>query len=129
MTMAKLLISVPEAIKAKLDAEQSRGTTASGLIRHLLEKHFNQASQQGPERAMSPKRESIMTKSDRNQENHVRRLAARRGYRVEKSRQQRHVDNKGEFMLIECRDNRLVLGEKYDALLDEIEAYLKDLPF
>lgn len=47
MAMVKLLIQVPQAIKAKLDALRKEGTTASGLIRHLLEKHFNQDPQQG----------------------------------------------------------------------------------
>jgi len=40
MAMVKLLIQIPRAIKARLDAERKRGTTASGLIRHLLEQHF-----------------------------------------------------------------------------------------
>lgn len=41
--MVRLLIQVPEPIKAKLDALRQEGTTASGFIRHLLEDHFNQA--------------------------------------------------------------------------------------
>jgi hypothetical protein len=40
MKMVRLLIQVPITLKAKLDAERSHGTTASGLIRHLLEEHF-----------------------------------------------------------------------------------------
>ncbi len=40
MAMVKLLIQVPQVIKTKLDALRKEGTTASGLIRHLLEKHF-----------------------------------------------------------------------------------------
>ena len=41
--MIRLLIQVPDPIKARLDALRSEGTTASGLIRYLLETHFNQA--------------------------------------------------------------------------------------
>jgi hypothetical protein len=41
--MVKMLISVPKPIKAKLDALRATGTTASGLIRHLLVQYFNQA--------------------------------------------------------------------------------------
>ncbi len=41
MKMVRLLIQVPESIKARLDALRQEGTTASGLIRHLLERHFN----------------------------------------------------------------------------------------
>lgn len=48
MAMVKLLIQVPMSIKAKLDAIRATGTSASGLIRHLLQEHFNQAAQRGP---------------------------------------------------------------------------------
>lgn len=40
MKMIRMLIQVPAPLKAKLDAERRQGTTASGLIRHLLEQHF-----------------------------------------------------------------------------------------
>ena len=43
MKMVRMLIQVPEPLKARLDALRLEGTTASGLIRHLLEAHFNQA--------------------------------------------------------------------------------------
>jgi hypothetical protein len=43
MKMVRLLIQVPEPIKARLDALRSEGTTASGFIRHLLEDRFKQA--------------------------------------------------------------------------------------
>lgn len=48
MAMVKVLIQIPRTIKTKLDALRKEGTTASGLIRHLLNKHFNQDSQQSP---------------------------------------------------------------------------------
>lgn len=41
MKMVRLLIQVPAPIKARLDALRQEGTTASGLMRHLLEQHFN----------------------------------------------------------------------------------------
>lgn len=41
MKMVKLLIQVPQPIKAQLDALRQEGTTASGFIRHLLEQHFH----------------------------------------------------------------------------------------
>ncbi|SLM47407.1 conserved protein of unknown function [Nitrospira japonica] len=41
MRMARLNIQLPKPLKTKLDAQRQRGTTASGLIRHLLEEHFN----------------------------------------------------------------------------------------
>lgn len=40
MKMVRVLIQLPQPLKAKLDAERKRGTTAAGLIRHLLEQHF-----------------------------------------------------------------------------------------
>jgi len=44
MKMVKLLIQVPEPVKAKLDALRKQGTTASGFVRHLLKREFTQAS-------------------------------------------------------------------------------------
>jgi hypothetical protein len=38
---------VPAPIKAKLDDLREQGTTASGLMRHLLEEHFKQAPVMG----------------------------------------------------------------------------------
>ena len=42
MEMTKMMIHIPKPIKAKLDALRATGTTASGLIRHLLTQYFNQ---------------------------------------------------------------------------------------
>ena len=41
MAMTRILVQVPKSLKAKLDALRATGTTASGLIRHLLNQHFN----------------------------------------------------------------------------------------
>jgi len=43
MKMVRLLIQVPESMKARLNALRQEGTTASGFIRHLLEEHFRNA--------------------------------------------------------------------------------------
>jgi hypothetical protein len=40
MKMERILIQVPKRLKAKLDALRQRGTSAAGLIRHLLEHYF-----------------------------------------------------------------------------------------
>lgn len=42
--MVKLLIQVPQPIKAKLDALRNEGYTASGFIRALLERELNHTS-------------------------------------------------------------------------------------
>ena len=47
MKMVKILIQIPEVMKGKLHALRSRGVTASGLIRHLLEEHFSQVAKGG----------------------------------------------------------------------------------
>jgi hypothetical protein len=41
--MVRILISIPELLKLKLDALRGQGTTASGLIRHLLLQHFSES--------------------------------------------------------------------------------------
>ena len=40
MKLIRMNITLPKTLKAKLDEERKRGTTAAGLIRHLLEQHF-----------------------------------------------------------------------------------------
>jgi len=40
MKMTRMVIQLPQPLKLKLDTERKRGTTAAGLIRHLLEQHF-----------------------------------------------------------------------------------------
>ena len=40
MNMIRMNITLPVTLKAKLDAERKRGTSAAGLIRHLREQHF-----------------------------------------------------------------------------------------
>ncbi len=47
MKMVRLLIQVPASIKAQLDAMRAQGTTASELMRHLLEAHVKQAPVMG----------------------------------------------------------------------------------
>jgi hypothetical protein len=54
----------------------------------------------------------------------VRTLAARLGYRLETSRQPLDRDNGGQFQLIESDRNMVVLGERFDASLADVEAYL-----
>jgi len=40
MKTIRMNISIPIPLKAKLDALRKQGTTASGLIRNLVEQHF-----------------------------------------------------------------------------------------
>ena len=47
MTMTRIIVQVPRPLKAKLDAKRKSGTSASGLIRHLLEQHFHATPMKG----------------------------------------------------------------------------------
>jgi len=44
MKMTRLNIQLPVPLKAKLDALRKEGTTASGFIRHLLDRELTQTS-------------------------------------------------------------------------------------
>ena len=41
MKMVKILVSLPEPLKAKLDALRAKGYTASGFIRTVLERELS----------------------------------------------------------------------------------------
>lgn len=43
MKTVRMLVVLPESIKAKLDGLRAQGYTASGYIRAVLEQHFKQA--------------------------------------------------------------------------------------
>lgn len=42
MKMVRILIQVPQSLKAQLDALRANGTTASGYIRAMLEREMKQ---------------------------------------------------------------------------------------
>lgn len=47
MKMVRILIQLPEVLKAKLDALRTQGTTVSGFIRNLVEREFHRAPRTG----------------------------------------------------------------------------------
>ena len=55
----------------------------------------------------------------------VRRRAKRLGYLVCKSRQQNTDTNSGDFLLLD-KINRVILGERFDATLEDIDIFLKE---
>jgi hypothetical protein len=63
---------------------------------------------------------------EKSQEDRVRRMACRRGYRVRKSRRSASLDNFGDYMLVDLAHNVVALGSRYDASLDDIEAFLTE---
>lgn len=48
--MTKVLVHLPEELKAKLDAKRTEGYTASGFIRALLKREFNQSAAKGSQK-------------------------------------------------------------------------------
>jgi len=60
-------------------------------------------------------------------ENRIRKLARRRGYSVHKSRRPVSLNNHDEFRLVDADRNVIVLGEHFDATLQDVEAYLTDV--
>jgi hypothetical protein len=73
---------------------------------------------------LAPK-EKMMSKSMT--ESAVRARANTRGYRIRRSRERsRHGDNHGEFMLMNPYRNCIVMGQRFDASLEDISEYLDD---
>jgi hypothetical protein len=69
--------------------------------------------------------------SEKNQESRIRRLARRHGYFVRKSRQWKHVphlDNHGEYMLLDTDSGIPVHGWRFDATLDDIAEFFSVSP-
>lgn len=67
--------------------------------------------------------------SEKSQESRVRSKARRQGYRVRKSRRRKHVpdhEDHGEYMILDADTGFPVFGFRYDASLDEVEAFLSD---
>jgi hypothetical protein len=58
-------------------------------------------------------------------ENALRARARKLGYAIRKSRSRSiHEDNLGQYALVKEDSNDVVLGERFDASLEEIAAYL-----
>ena len=54
----------------------------------------------------------------------IRARARRAGYAVQKSRQFLHLNNRGQYRLLNARMKFVVLGERFDATLEDIDAFL-----
>ena len=58
-------------------------------------------------------------------ESTLRARARKLGYLIRKSRSRSvHEDNLGHYALVKENNNEVVLGERFDATLEEIAAYL-----
>lgn len=62
-------------------------------------------------------------------EKRVREKAKRKGYRVTKSRQKStNANNWGDYMLVDANHNTVIMGQNYDAALEDIASFLEDAP-
>lgn len=65
-----------------------------------------------------------MKTDDAVRESRLRSLARRMGYSIRKSRAQTvHGNDLGDYMVVNDQFNGVVLGERFNATLDDIEAY------
>jgi hypothetical protein len=67
-----------------------------------------------------------MTNETKAHEQSARGKLSRRGYTMSRSRQGDHYDNQGQFMVADDR-NHCVLGDRFDATIDEVEALIREL--
>ena len=69
-----------------------------------------------------------MDTSEKVRENRLRRVARRLGLALRKSRARHiHLDNLGEYMLVDLDLNAVVGGGRYDWDLDDVEAHLTQI--
>ena len=60
-------------------------------------------------------------------ESKARRLANKNGYRLVKSRERiEHANNFGGFMLVETQSNRVVVGERFDMILEDVFEFFRE---
>lgn len=61
------------------------------------------------------------------QENRLRRWADRLGLALKKSRAKMlHINDRGEYRIVDPYKNRIVAGERFDMGLDEVESFLRE---
>jgi hypothetical protein len=65
--------------------------------------------------------------SDKSEERRIRKLAEQRGYGLHRSRKMLSIDNHGLYMLADDH-NYIVCVPRFDATLEECEAYLREAP-
>lgn len=61
----------------------------------------------------------------KSKERYVRRALSKEGYTLHKSRKPIGIDNFGQYMVIDCRTNAVILGSRYDYSLNDILDWLK----
>jgi hypothetical protein len=70
--------------------------------------------------------DTITSTEDKVPENRIRRWASRLGLQLMRSRAKRwSVDDHGQYRLVDVSTNAIVMGERFDCELGEIEGYLE----
>ena len=59
-------------------------------------------------------------------ENQLRRLLAKRGLSLRKSRKGMHAHNLGGYMVVDLMTNAVVIGANYEYSLEEISALIRE---
>ena len=78
-------------------------------------------------RPLLQKVDKPMQDGEKVRENRVRRRMLQSGYRILKSRQRNNVPNHnnfGDYMVIDATTSHAICGRRFDATLDEFEAFL-----
>ena len=65
-----------------------------------------------------------MSKRSKATEATLRRLASKKGMMLKKARGPIHVDNHGDYMLVDVERNAVIGGGRYDWTLDRVARYL-----
>jgi len=68
-----------------------------------------------------------MDEKEKREDSRLRKMAARRGYQLCKSRERTtHANNHGGYMIVEVERNTIAAGPDFDMSLEEVKAFLSD---
>ncbi len=88
-----------------------------------LDRHGGELTEFVGELREVPRR--IPNPNSKSKESSLRRLAARKGYRIHKSRtQSTHSNDQGLYQVVENATNTVMVGARFDADLDRVEWFL-----
>ena len=57
-------------------------------------------------------------------ENKLRRRLAKDGLLLKKSRKSTSLDNFGEYMIVDSKDNAIIAGNRFDLSLEDVENWI-----
>lgn len=65
--------------------------------------------------------------TEKSLENKMRRILAKSGYSMHKSRRQIRVDNWGGYMIVDIYMNAVVAGSRFELSLPDVEQWVKEM--